>query len=153
MNPQEWLLKRNCSLSPRQLALVYALLCTTSFGVAILFTIQGAWYVLGFAVLEMAAVALAFIHYARHATDCEHIALADGCLLVERIVAGKSEQVRLDVNWTLIEPPARNQDLINLKAKGITIGVGQFVTAAKRRQVAQELRQGLRNCMFSSSAL
>ncbi|HWV62442.1 MAG TPA: DUF2244 domain-containing protein, partial [Oxalicibacterium sp.] len=34
---REWLLRRNCSISPRQLAKAYAILCTASLAVAIYF--------------------------------------------------------------------------------------------------------------------
>jgi uncharacterized membrane protein len=148
INRHEWLLKRNCSLSPRQLAFAYAVLCVASLAVALMFTLQGAWLVLAFSVFEMAVVALAFLHYARHATDHEHIALTDGCLLVEAIEAGKVRQTRLDPQWTRIALPNRSQDLINLEAKGVTIEVGRHVTVAKRRQVAQELRRELRKGSF-----
>ena len=148
--PHEWLLKRNCSLTPRQLAFAYAALCLMSFAVAIMFTLLGAWYVLIFAVLEMSAVALAFLCYARHATDHEHIALQDGCLLVERSVAGQVQQTRMDPYWTRIAPPKRPQDLINLEARGVKIEVGRFVTPANRRRFAQELRHELRKSAFMS---
>jgi uncharacterized membrane protein len=147
----DWLLKRNCSLTPRQLALAYAVQCVLSFAVAMMFTLQGAWYVLIFSMLEMSALALAFLYYARHATDHEHIALVDGCLLVERIVAGEVQQIRLDPYWTRIAVPKQTESLINLEAKGVKIEVGRFVTAAKRRQVAQELRQELRRSSFMIS--
>ena len=52
--PAEWLMKRNCSLSPRQALLVYALLCTATLGIAVVFTVQGAWMVLAFALVEAA---------------------------------------------------------------------------------------------------
>ena len=149
MTKHEWLLKRNCSLSPRQLALAYGVLCLLSFSIAIMFTWRGAWYVLVFAVLEMAALALSFFHYARHATDHEHIALIDGCLLIELVQAGQVQQIRLDPYWTRIALPSRAQDLINLEAKGVKIEVGRFVTEAKRRQFAQELRQELQNGLFT----
>jgi uncharacterized membrane protein len=139
----DWLLKRNCSLTPRQLAKAYAVLCILSFSVATMFTLQGAWVVLVFSVMEMSAVALAFLYYARHATDHEHIALVDGFLLIERIEAGQVQQTRLDPHWTRIALPKNACDLINLEAKGVKIEVGRFVTVAKRRKVAQELRQAL----------
>lgn len=144
VNRHEWTLKRNCSLSPRQLIFAYAVLCIASLSVALMFTFYGAWIVLAFTVFEMALVALAFLHYARHATDHEHIALIDDCLLVERVEAGKVRQIRLDRHWTRIGLPDRTRPLINLEAKGVKIEVGRHVTAAKRRQVAQELRQELR---------
>jgi uncharacterized membrane protein len=146
---QEWLLKRNCSLTPRQLGIAYAALCVLSFSVATMFALHGAWLVLGFSFLEMGAVAWAFFHYARHATDHEHIALIEGCLLIERIEAGKVQQTRLDPYWTRIGLPDHRQDLINLEARGVKVEVGRFVTVAKRRRVAQELRQELRRSPFS----
>ncbi len=142
---REWTMKRNCSLAPRQLGLAYALLCCGAFGVALLFALAGIWFVLTFAALEMAAVALALLHYARHALDGEHVALSDGCLLVERIEAGRIEQVRLDPRWTRIAvPDARRRALIELESRGVKVRIGSFVNEAVRRQVAHELRRELR---------
>ena len=145
MATHEWLLKRNCSLSPRQLAFAYAILFLLSLAVAGIFVLLGAWIVLAFAILEMAGAALAFLHYARHATDHEYIALVDGCLLIERVQAGRIRQFRVDPHSTRIAAPKRSQDLIDLEARGVKIQVGRFVTAAKRRQFAQELREELQS--------
>lgn len=140
----EWLLKRNCSLSPRQLAFAYAVLFFMSFAVAMLCLLHGAWQVFAFSIVEMTAVAAAFLHYARHATDHEHIALSEGCLLVEQVLAGEVRQIRLDPYWTRIGMPHGPRDLISLQSGGVKVEVGRFVTEAKRRQIAQELRQELR---------
>ncbi|WP_136419880.1 DUF2244 domain-containing protein [Herbaspirillum sp. ST 5-3] len=143
MNKHEWLLKRNCSLAPRQLAIALAVPCFASLLIALWFLWHGAWHVLAFVMLESAAVACAFCHYARHATDREHIALDDGYLLIEQCLAGEVRQIRLDPYWTRVAPPDDTQDLINLEAKGIRIAVGLFVTEERRRQVALELRAEL----------
>lgn len=143
MNTHEWLLKRNCSLSPRQLGTAYAVLLLAALAVAAMFVLQGAWHVLVFALLEMAAVALAFLHYARHATDHEHIALAKDCLLVERVEGGAVRQVCLDPRWTHIALPQHAGELVGLEARGVTVEVGTFVTDAGRRKFAQELQQEL----------
>lgn len=146
---REWLLQRNCSLAPRQLGLAYALLCCGAFGIALPFALAGIWFVLAFAVLEMAAVAAALLHYARHALDGEHIALSEGCLLVERVEAGHCDQVRLDPRWTRIAlPEPRRRALIELESRGVKVQVGSFVNEAVRRQVAQELRGALRASSF-----
>jgi uncharacterized membrane protein len=140
----EWLLRRNCSLSPRQLALAYALLCAAALGIALVFVLQGVWFVFGFALLELAGIALALLHYARHALDHEHIALTEHCLLVERVEAGHSEQVRLDPAWTRISmPDHRRRALIGLESCGIRVEVGCYVTEATRRHVALEIRREL----------
>jgi uncharacterized membrane protein len=140
---REWLLKRNCSLSPRQSGWAYALLCVASLFVALPFTLRGAWYVLAFACIEILALAIALLHYARHAGDHEHIALEDGCLMVECVLAGAVEQTRLDPCWTRVVLPRRAAELILLEQQGVRVPIGRFLTDARRRQVAQELRREL----------
>ncbi|GAB3538026.1 hypothetical protein GCM10027343_02700 [Noviherbaspirillum agri] len=123
--------------------MAYAVLFILSFAVAAAFMALGAWHVFAFTILEMVAVALAFLHYARHATDHERIALMDDCLLVEQVLAGETRQVRLDPYWTRIALPRHARELIALEARGVKVEVGGFVTEARRRQFAQELRQEL----------
>ena len=144
MDRREWDMKRNCSLSPRQLGGAFAVLFGLSTAVSAVFVLmQGAWQILTFAMLEMAGVAIAFLSYARHALDREHIALSDDCLLVERVLAGETQQVRLDPGRTRVVPPETSRDLIDLEECGVKIQVGCFVTEARRRRIAQELRQAL----------
>jgi len=64
---QTWLVKRNCSASPRQLALVFGSLVAVSFAFGAGFAAQGLWMVLPFVGLELVAVAAAFICYGRSA--------------------------------------------------------------------------------------
>jgi uncharacterized membrane protein len=144
MNRREWILKRNCSLSPRQSACAYAAPCIVALIVAAFFTVHGAWYVMSFAILESVVVALLFLHYARHATDHEHIVLTEESLLIERVEADRVQRTWLDRYWTRITLPSRPQDLIRLEAKGIGIEVGRFVTKAKRKRIAKELQNQLR---------
>lgn len=154
----EWLLRRNCALTPRQFCYAYALLCAGSLTVASVCAIAlalhpqhpqhhtlGAWLLLGFALLELVAVAVAFLHYARHATDREHLALMDGRLLIERIEADRLERIWLDACRTRVETRSDGSGLIRLESGGITIEVGRHVPPARRRQVARELRERLRS--------
>ncbi|HYD81900.1 MAG TPA: DUF2244 domain-containing protein [Paucimonas sp.] len=142
---REWLLKRNCSLTPRQTMWAFAVLCALSFGVALAFLLLlGTWIVVVFAIVEMAGVGAAFLHYARHAVDCEHIALADGCLLVEQFSAGTVRQTRLDPCWIRVIPPRHGSDMITLEARGVRVEIGRFATEPQRCRMALELRQGLR---------
>jgi uncharacterized membrane protein len=146
---RDWILKRNCSLSPRQLAIAYALLCSGALGIALIFVLQGIWFVFAFAVLELAGVALALLHYARHALDHEHIALTEGSLLVERVRGGRREAIRLDPHWTRISlPDQRRRALIQIESRGVKVEVGAFVSEAMRQQVALELRRELRGSSY-----
>jgi uncharacterized membrane protein len=145
MNKQEWLLKRNCSMSPRQLLAALAGLCLGIFVFSLPFVLlYGAWLVLVYAILEVVALAAAFVHYARHARDHEHIVLADGSLLVECVEAERVRQIRLEPNWIRVVTPRRYGDLIRLECGRYAVQVGRFVTAERRRLVAEELRRELR---------
>lgn len=143
MNRQEWILKRNCSLSPRQLAGAYLVLSLASFSIAMIFALRGVWHVLFFALLELFSLALAFLHYARHATDHEHIVLADGCLSVECVCGGKARCLRLNSFRAKIAMPARYGALIRIEAQGVQIEVGRFVNEGQRKRIAEEIRRGL----------
>jgi uncharacterized membrane protein len=142
---REWTLQRNCSLAPRQVARAYALLCCASLAVAVGFLLQGVWQVLAFSLVELVLVGLALVIYARHATDHEHIALSDAGLLVECVQADRREHTRLDPLWTrVVVPDERKRSLIRLESRGVKVEIGRFVTDARRRQVARELRLALR---------
>lgn len=143
MVKREWTLSRNCSITPRQLGLAYAALCAVSLCVAIFFTWRGAWYVLGFSVLELVAVGSAFLLYARHATDRERIALTDDCLLVELIQVERVRQYRLDPQWIRVDMPESRSRLIGLESRGTRVEVGRFLTEYIRREFARELRRTL----------
>lgn len=155
MKHHEWLLKRNCSLSPRQLAFGYVVLCILSFAVAMIFASRGAWLILVFSALEMVLVAIAFLYYARHATDREHIALTDDCLLIEIEEAGETRCTRLDRHWARVSVPVQPQDLIRVRARNVEVQVGRFATSAERQQLAHDLQQELQshNGSLAPSAL
>jgi uncharacterized membrane protein len=152
MAEREWTLKRNCSISPKQLMQAYSALCTASLAIAVFMTLRGAWYVLGFAVVELAAVGFAFLYYARHATDQEHIVLTDDWLLVELIQAGKARQYKLLRRWIKLVPQSAPQRLIGLESCGVQVKVGRFLSERKRQQLLLELRQELLPAIASGAS-
>ena len=140
---REWLLKRNCSLTPRQTLAAWSMLMGLSTGVGGFFAWHGAWYVLVFSALEMSAVTAAFLIYCRHAADHEHIVLENGSLLVEHAVGGKINATRLDLYWTRMQAPGPDPGLITLEARGVKVEIGAYLPDARRRQFARELREQL----------
>lgn len=131
-------------MTPRQVGLAYLVLVLISGSVAGAATLlYGAWQVLWFAVLEMTAMAVALICYARHATDHEHVSLSPSELVIERVVASQVQRVRLDPKCTRIAQPKGTCGLIGLQARGAQEQIGGFVSLACRRRVAGELRQAL----------
>ena len=124
--------------------MAYVAVCATSLLVATFFAATGAWFILGFSVLEILSVGIAFLLYARHATDREHIALAEDCLLVEVIQMEQVRQVRLDPRRTRVEvPQPGNGGLVRLEANGTRIEIGRYSTEWKRRELARELKSAL----------
>ncbi len=143
MVKREWVLKRNCSIAPHQLGQVFVILCAFSLTVALAFTLHGAWYILCFSVLELSAVGFAFLIYARHATDREHIALVEDCLLVELVQAGKTSCFKLDLHQMRINPNISGNRLVTLESQGIRVDVGRHLTEWKRHELAQQLKHAL----------
>lgn len=142
MQARDWVLKRNCSITPRQLGQVYLAICLSSGVVALVCTLQGAWYVLAYAMLELAGVGVAFLLYGRHAADRETIALNEGVLLVEVVEAERVRRIKLDAQRARVETPERGA-LVTIRAVGTTVEVGRFVPDEKRRQFARELSLAL----------
>jgi uncharacterized membrane protein len=140
----EWLLKRNCSMAPRQLAAVYTSLCIISLGVAAFFWSRGATLVMPFAWAELVGLGLALFIYARHAADFEHIDLSRGRLTVEHCSGNRLERVEFEPAWVRVEPRDDDRSLIELSGQGKHIAVGRFVRPELRRQLAEELRLALR---------
>ena len=139
-----WLLKRNCSIAPRQLLAFYISFCGLSLAIAGLFWLEGAVLVLPFAGLELVAVGAAFLTYARHATDRETIRLRPGRLLVQCVHASRLEEVEFASDWVRVEPRSGDRSLIELSGQGRRVTVGRYVRPELRRQLADELRWALR---------
>ena len=150
---REWLFKRNCSLTPRQLGLSYLVLFATSSAVTSISVLCGAWVVLAYFLLEMLAAAVAWFVYARHATDHECLTLTDTCLLVDQVEAGRSHMVRLDPRQTCIIAPAGYGALVRLEAPGVKVEVGRHVLPSRRHLLADELRSGLRTTIQNQFGL
>jgi len=112
-----WFLRRNCSVSPAQLGWLYASLCVVSLGIGTFFWFQGAVLILPFAWLELAAVGLAFLAYARHAGDGEHILLQGRRLVVETESAGRLERAEFNRDWVRVEPDADDRSLIEVSGQ------------------------------------
>jgi uncharacterized membrane protein len=139
-----WFLRRNCSVSPVQLGWVYLSLCMLSMAISGFFWFQGATMVLPFAWLELAAVGIAFLAYARHATDGERISLQGRQLVVELESAGHLQRAEFHRDRVRVEPVRGDRSLIELSQQGRSVNVGRFVRPELRPALAREIRQALR---------
>jgi uncharacterized membrane protein len=148
----EWTLKRHCAMTPRQMLGCYGFVCALSLLVAGGFWSQGVTMVLPFASLELLALGVALLLYARHAGDRDRIVLNRRGLVVERSCGAKVERVEFLPEWVRVEPLAGDQSLIELSGQGRCITVGRLVRPELRRQLAQELRLALRRTRWPEAA-
>ena len=139
-----WFLRRNCSVTPVQLGWLYASLCAVSLGIGTFFWFQGVSLILPFAWLELAAVGVAFLAYARHATDGETISLRGRRLVVELENAGHLERAEFDRERVRVEPSVADRSLIQLSGQGRRVNVGRYLRPELRPALAQEIRRALR---------
>lgn len=140
---RQWLLKRNCALTPRQLAAWFATLGAVSLGIAVLFATQGAWMVVPFTCIELTALGVAFIVYARHAADYERILLGPRRLVVERASGNAVHRVVWEPEWIRVEYAGTHRAPVRLLAGGRQLEVGRFVPDEQRKDFAQQLRESL----------
>ena len=137
-------LRRNVSISPRQLLGCYALLCGVSLAVAAGFWLQGVTVVSLFTGLELLAVGVALLVFARHAGDRETIVLTGQELQIEKHVGPAVERVSFRPEWVRVEPVADDGSLVELSGDGRSVRVGRHVRPELRVALAQELRRALR---------
>lgn len=140
----EWLLKRNCSMAPRQLFAMFGALCILSLAIAAYFWWQGATVIMAFAWVELLAVGTALLMYSRHAADQENIALRKGKLTVAHTSGNTVETAEFAPEWVSVEPVTGDESLIEVFGQGRRIEVGRFVRPELRRQLANELRHAVR---------
>jgi uncharacterized membrane protein len=136
-----WVMRRNCSLSPRQLAGVYLSLCLLSGAIGLGFWWAGATVVIWFAGVEMLALAAALLVHARHATDREVVAIEDGRVRVELRDGSRVERASLDAAFACVR---LDSGLVELAARGEAVRVGRHLRPHRNARLAREIQMALR---------
>lgn len=140
----QWVHRRNCSVTPRQLCAVYFSLCVVACAISAGFWLRGAPLIGAFALVELVLVAVALLVYARHAADREVLTLAGRHLAVEQHNGAHVAHAEFPAEWLAVEPAAGQGSLIQLSARGRSVRVGRFLRPEMRAAFAQELRRALR---------
>ena len=97
--------------------------------------------VLPFAFLEVTALGVAFVVYARHAADFERIVVQSSGLMIERSTANHLERTEVPLVWLRVEYQGRRRELVRLVSQGKFCEVGRFVPEHHRRLLAKQLRK------------
>lgn len=140
----EWLIKRNCSAGPGQLAIVFGSMVAVSFVFGLGFAAFGLWMVLPFVGLELIAVGAAFLCYGRHAADFERIAVSPSMLSVEQVDGAHSKRWQFDPRVARVETETRGRFWgkrvrIHLLGPEIKLELGRYLLDRRRTQFAREL--------------
>jgi len=138
-----WTLRRNCVLTPAQLAIWFVSLSTVSLGIAAAFAAFGAWMVVPFALIEVSVLGVAFLCYARHAGDYERIEASPGRLRVEASHGASLRVEEVSPSWVRVDYRGRSREPIVLVAGRQKIAVGRFVPDHRKPALVQELRGAL----------
>jgi uncharacterized membrane protein len=134
------------SLPPAAFNVLMLLLGLGSLAMGIGFLLLGAWPICGFFGLDVAAVYVAFRLSYRSARQREILRLAGDDFTVERVdIYGERRRWRFQPFWlrvVLEERPDESNRLL-LASHGRSLVIGDFLGAAVRRELAQNLRTAL----------
>jgi uncharacterized membrane protein len=140
--------RRNDSMSPRSRRLFLVSILFVSLSVAVFWSVQGAWYILPFALVEMAVLFAAFKIVEWHAGDYESVSIEGDRVVVERHDRGRTTRHSFDRYWAQVivshEGPGGRCDL-KMRSHGREVRFGEFLTDQQRLQVADELRRRLKS--------
>ncbi len=139
----KWVLRRNCSLSPRQVLGVYLSLCAVSLLIAIPLWWHGAGVVLVFAGVELVVIAVALLVYARHAADRESITFDGARLCIEHHCGRRVERAEFGAAALRIAPPRGLGALVEVSGDGRSACVGRYTRPELRPSLARALRRAL----------
>lgn len=109
-----------------------------------MFWLRGFHVVMVFAAVELVALGIAFLAFARHATDGELISLEGSRLVVEKETAGRLDRSEFRREWVRVEPKSGHRSLIEVSAQGRSVEVGRFVRPELRHALAREIRSAVR---------
>jgi uncharacterized membrane protein len=143
----------NNSLSPENSLKLMVVLAIIAFVVALGFTHMGAWLVLPFAGLELAAFAYAFYYIYLHSNDYESIAIEDDKIIVEKRNFKETSITEFQRYWTQVHvrDVTNNKSLASknglfISSRGKEIEFGKyFIDDEQRVTLARELKQKLQS--------
>jgi uncharacterized membrane protein len=125
---------------------VVALVLAVGFGFSgVLFTLLGAWPVLGFAGAELILVLGLFLLHRAQARRCiERVSLSDGSLRIRRIDgAGRTYEAVLDPYWARVRVDEGASPRLMVGHRGRESEIGVYLNEDEKRDMARALAAAL----------
>ncbi len=132
------------SFELRTFALVFGSLVLLSLAIAGGFAVAGAWIVVPFAGLEIAALLTAAAVFLRRSGDFERVAVCGDRIVVEFRERGLAEQFEFHRGWARVVTGKAGMPA--LRSHGRTVEIGRYCDEEARRTLARELRGRLGAC-------
>jgi len=126
------------SLNLRLLVFVFGSLAAFSAVIAAGFAMAGAWLIIPFAGVEIAALGAAAYVILRRAGDFERLVFSGDHILVEVRERGLARQFEFHRGWARLVTGETGS--VALRSHGRTVEIGRYCCAEGRRVLAQELR-------------
>jgi uncharacterized membrane protein len=137
-------MRRNSSYSSGCCALVFGSLAAVILAVAAGFAALGAWPVLPFAGMELAALGLAMRHISRHADDFERVAVEGERVVLDIGEARRVRRVEFHRHWArLVVKETAPVFRIVLRSHGREVEVGRYLDEGGRRALASQLQSSI----------
>jgi uncharacterized membrane protein len=131
----------NRSLGAEARRWVLAGLAATAFGIAAGAAALGAWPVMPFAGLEIAALAFAFRVLGRHDADFERLEVGEHEVRLEWNVAGRAARFVAHRPWARVLMACRgDRCTLRLAYAGRVVPIGRMLSDEGRRRLAEDLR-------------
>ena len=134
-----WHLKRNISISPSQLALIFGALGLVSLIIGFAFYWVGASLILPFSLVEIAVLLVAYIYNAIHANDYETLTLNGHVIQVESKIGLKLNHMQFVSALTRVDTLDHMNQLIQLKQGQKDTYFGRYVHANLRPLLAKQI--------------
>jgi uncharacterized membrane protein len=126
------------SLDLRLLLTVFGSLALFSVVIAAGFAMAGAWLIIPFAGVEIAALGAAMWMILRRAGDFERLVFSGDRILIEVRERGLAQQHEFHRVWARLVTGEAGS--VALRSHGRTVEIGRYCGAEGRRALAQELR-------------
>ena len=140
----EFYLKRNCSISPALLAIIFIFLGLISIFIGIIFYFFGATLILPFSFLEVFALVAAYFYNTLHANDYERLRVDKKNVYIESKFGHEYREENFLKSLARILPSEKG-NLINLSQGQRNIHFGKNIHTSLRSLLEVEIKQALKS--------